>query len=396
MDEGIRNQRAPMQYRRFGSTGRMLSVITLGGMRYHHGWEPPRDELPARSIEQCRDCTARAFDAGINHIETAFGYGKSEGLYGRVLNQELSVPRSSYHLMTKSRAVNAAKQRETVEAQLRALQTDRIDLYAWHGLNSEADLATACAPGGPVETLHALKAEGVIGHVGFSTHAPLPVISRALDTGLFEFVNLHYYYFRQRNEAAVLRAAERDMGVFIISPNDKGGRLFRPPPRLRELTAPLTPIQWNARFCLRTPAVHTLSFGMTEPAHFDEMRGVLPVSAPLAGQDAAILSRMDAQLSRVPHADYEAWELENDASGINIPEVLRLRRMLLGWDMQHYGRYRYNMFGTGDSWYPGLKCTEENLARIDQGKLPRELNVLDLLRETHAALDNSDKPETGH
>jgi len=385
-----------MQYRRFGSTGKQLSVITLGGMRYHQGWTPPRDELPARSLDQCRDCVVRAFDAGINHIETAFGYGKSEHLYGRVLNEELGVPRSSYHLMTKARAMTAERQRETVEQQLRALRTDRIDLYAWHGLNSEADLATACAPGGPVEALHGLRRQGVIGHVGFSTHAPLPVILRALDSGLFEFVNLHYYYFRQRNEAAVRRAAELDMGVFIISPNDKGGRLFRPPPRLRELTAPLTPIQWNARFCLRTPEVHTLSFGMTEPAHFDEMRGVLPAQAPLSAQDAAILARMDAQLERVPHAGYEGWELETDPSGINVPEVLRLRRMLLGWDMQHYGRFRYNMFGTGDSWYPGQKCTDENLARMDRARLPRDVDVLALLRETHARLDTHDAPETGH
>jgi predicted aldo/keto reductase-like oxidoreductase len=396
MSETIRNQRAPMQYRRFGSTGHMLSVITLGGMRYHHGWEAPRDELPPRSIEQCRDCVERALDAGINHIETAYGYGKSEHLYGRVLNQELGVPRSRYHLMTKARSTTAEQVRKAVALQLAALRTDHVDFYAWHGMNSEADFAAACATGGPVEALHELRAQGVIGHIGFSTHAPLPVILQALDTGLFEFVNLHYYYFRQRNEPAVRRAAERDMGVFIISPNDKGGRLFRPPPRLSELTAPLTPIQWNARFCLRTPDVHTLSFGMTEPAHFEEMRGVLPVSAPLAPADAAILARLDAQLERVSHADYEAWELEGDPSGINIPEVLRLRRMLLGWDMQHYGRYRYNMFGTGDAWYPGLKCTEENLARIDRRVLPRDVDLLALLRETHAALDTREQPETGH
>lgn len=396
MTPPIRNQRAPMQYRRFGATELRLSVITLGGMRYHHGWESPRHELPARSIEQCRACVQRALDAGINHIETAWGYGKSETLYGRVLNQELGVPRSHYHLMTKSRGTTGDQMRKAVAAQLAALRTDHIELYAWHGLNSEEDLKTACAPGGPVETLHALKREGVIGHVGFSTHAPLEVILRAIDTGSFAFVNLHYYYFRQRNEPAVLRAAERDMGLFIISPNDKGGRLFRPPALLRELTAPLTPIQWNARFCLRTPAVHTLSFGMTEPAHFDEMLGVLPAATPLAAQDAQILARMDARLEHVPGAGYEGWELEHNPSGINVPEVLRLRRMLLGWDMQHYGRYRYNMFGTGDAWYPGEKCTEQNLARIDRGKLPREVDLRAMLREAHVRLDTAETPETGH
>src|SRR5690349_8106922 len=135
----IRNERAPMQYRRFGKTERALSVITLGGMRYVHGWESPRSELPAALIEQCKSCVQLALDAGINHIETAFGYGKSEGAYGRVLNQELNVPRDRYHLMTKGRPMSADDVRKLVDKQLRALGTSFIDLYAWHGLNTAAD-----------------------------------------------------------------------------------------------------------------------------------------------------------------------------------------------------------------------------------------------------------------
>jgi predicted aldo/keto reductase-like oxidoreductase len=392
----IRNQRAPMQYRRFGKTERALSVITLGGMRYVHGWESPRSELPAALLDQCRTCVQLALDAGINHIETAFGYGKSENAYGRVLNQELNVARERYHLMTKGRPMSADDVRKLVEKQLRALGTSFIDLYAWHGLNTAADFAAVCAPGGPAEALHALKREGVIGHVGFSTHAPLDVILQAIDTDLFEFVNLHYYYFRQRNAPAVRRAAEKDMGVFIISPNDKGGRLYAPSPLLRELTAPLTPIQWNARFCLGTPDVHTLSFGMTEPSHFDEMRGVTPASATLGELERTILARMDARRAHVPHVDYEAWEREHDASGINVPELLRLRSMLLGYDMRGFGRYRYNMFGTQGDWLPGVKADEEALEKLDVRGVPGGVDLKALLRETHAALGSEDAAETGH
>src|SRR5262245_31633696 len=96
-----RNERAPMQYRRFGRSNRALSVITLGGMRYHDGWTPPRDEVPARTLEQCRKTVLSALEIGINHIETAHGYGKSEHCYGRVLNEELRVPRDRYFFMTK-------------------------------------------------------------------------------------------------------------------------------------------------------------------------------------------------------------------------------------------------------------------------------------------------------
>jgi uncharacterized protein len=291
-----RGEKAPMQYRRFGKTNLALSVVTLGGMRYDHGWDSPREELPRRSIEQCRDVVRAAFDAGVNHIETAHGYVKSEGLYGKVLNEELRLPRDSYFFMTKGSPETGDDMQRLVERQLKTLGMDYFDSYAWHGINTPRRYRAALHPGGPVEALKRLQEQGVIRHVGFSTHGSYRLITDAISTGLFEFVNLHYYYFWQRNWGAVQLAAERDMGVFIISPNDKGGRLFDPPPLLRELTAPLTPIQYNARFCLRTPHVHTLSFGMTEPAHVAEMRGMFPVSVPLAPADQQRLQRLDARL----------------------------------------------------------------------------------------------------
>jgi predicted aldo/keto reductase-like oxidoreductase len=49
------------------------------------------------------------------------------------------------------------------------------------------------------------------------------------------------------------------MGVFIISPNDKGGKLYDPPAKLVDLCPPLTPMQFNALYCLARPQVHTLS-----------------------------------------------------------------------------------------------------------------------------------------
>jgi uncharacterized protein len=50
---------------------------------------------------------------------------------------------------------------------------------------------------------------------------------------LFESVNLHYYYLNQRNAPAVQLAHEEDMGVFIISPSDKGGMPYNPSDRLK-------------------------------------------------------------------------------------------------------------------------------------------------------------------
>lgn len=375
-----------MQYRRFGKTERQLSVITLGGMRFVHGWDRPRNQLPTDTIEHCRSCVQQALAHGINHFETAYGYVKSERVYGRVLTDELKLPRSSYHLMTKGAPKTADETKRMVDEQLAALRTDHVDFYAWHGVNNAELQATALAKGGPVETLHALKAQGLIREVGFSTHAPRELIVQALDTDLFAFVNLHYYYFFQRNAPVIARAAEKDMGVFIISPNDKGGRLYDPPPLLRELTAPLTPIQWNARFCLRSPHVHTLTFGMTAPAHFEQMAGALPASVPLDPQSTRILAALDARLPPDPNARYEGDELAPDASGIQIAELLRLRRMWKYYDMLGFAKYRYNCLKQPDHWYGGSFADDEHLAKVDRSALPRDIDVLGMLRETHRAL----------
>jgi predicted aldo/keto reductase-like oxidoreductase len=62
-----------MEYRRFGKTDKKISVITLGGMRFKHGWNEPRNEIPADTLQQCLETVQQSFAQGINHIETAWG-----------------------------------------------------------------------------------------------------------------------------------------------------------------------------------------------------------------------------------------------------------------------------------------------------------------------------------
>lgn len=377
---------AAMEYRRFGKTEKKVSVITLGGMRYKNVWEEPRHEIPADTLVECRETVRQAFDYGINMIETAYGYTKSETLYGKVLNQELNKARGSYLLMTKGHPKSAEATRRMLEEQLKDLQTDYIDFYAWHGINTQELLETACAPGGPVEELLRMKDEGIIGHVGFSTHAPLDVIIRAIETRMFDFINLHYYYFFQRNKAAIDLAECYDMGVFIISPNDKGGQLYNPPPKLSQLTAPLHPLQWNARFCLSHPAIHTLTFGLPKTAGFDQLRGIFPLQIPLSPTDALIKHRLDEQLLSDPYSAFDGYSMQNDPSGINIAELLRLRRLALCYDMESFARYRYNAFEGKGHWVPGAFPTSENMELIDLSRCPKNIPLRQLIQSTHEAL----------
>ena len=375
-----------MEYRRFGKTNKMVSVITLGGMRFKHGWNEPREFIPQDTLDQCRDTVEKALAQGINLVETAHGYIKSEHAYGRVLNDELKLKRDSYFLMTKGSPKTANDTRTMVGNQLKALKTDYLDFYAWHGMNNQALFEIACVKGGPVEELLKLKEEGIIKHVGFSTHAPLDVILKAIETDLFDFVNLHYYYFFQRNKAAIDLAEAKDMGVFIISPNDKGGQLSNSPKKLMELTAPLHPIQFNARFCLGHCGIHTLTFGLPVTVQFDHLNGIFPAPAPLSPEDAAIKQLLDDQKLLDQYANFDAYCMENDPSGLNIPEILRFRTLWKCYDMKDFGLYRYNMFQEKDHWFPGNFPTEENLKRIDLTRCPVDVPLIDLIKETHEEL----------
>ncbi len=373
-----------MEYRRFGKTEKMISVITLGGMRFKHVWEDPFDQIPEETQEQCNQLIQLAIENGINHFETADAYKKSETVYGRAF-QQLNIPRDSYFLMTKGATTSASEMRKMVENQLKILKTDYFDFYAFHGINNEEIMKQACQPGGAVDELLKMKEEGLIKHVGFSTHAPLQTIIRTIETNLFEFINLHYYYFNQRNEAAISFAEEKDMGVFIISPNDKGGQLYRAPQKVKNAIPHCSPIQWNARFCLQKPSVHTLSFGMTEPEHFKEMSGIFPTEIPFSGKNLESKFKLDQMITADPYAAYSGYEFEGDDSKIDIAEVLRLRKLWKCYDMLDFAKYRYKELKTENHWVRGVFANQNNIAKINKHKIPAHIPLEQLLTEAHNA-----------
>jgi len=374
-----------MEYRRFGKTEENISVITLGGMRFKDGWNPPRTYLPSDSVRNCIEITRQALALGINHIETAHGYMKSENLYGLAL-KELGTPRESFKMMTKGAPMTGEETRALVEEQLDSLNLDYLDFYGWHGINNEERLKAAVKSGGPVEVLHQLREEGLIRHVGFSTHGSLEIILQALNTNLFSFVNLHYYYFFQRNILALQLARKKDIGVFIISPNEKGGLLWKPSKKVEETCHPLTAIEFNGRFCLSHPEITTLSMGIHEPEHFAQNLSILNETDYASPGMLDIQAKMDISLSKISSLCTLCGECLPCPEEINIPEVLRFHNLLEAYNMKDYGEFRYNMFEGEGHWFPGnfaSKCTQcgDCLPRC-----PEKLEIPKLLKKTHKKL----------
>ncbi len=381
-----------MQYRRFGRTEISMPVFSCGGMRYQHGWEDlPLDEIPAESQANVAATISRAMELGINHIETVRGYGSSERQLGAILSQW---DRPSLIVQTKIAPLADANEfrREFLDS-LARLRLEHVDLLALHGINTFEHLWWATRRGGCLEMARQLVAEGKARHVGFSTHGETDLIEAALVGGQFDYINLHWYYIFQRNWHAIEMAKSLDMGVFIISPSDKGGMLYRPSTRLVELCQPLHPLVFNCLFCLARAEIHTLSLGAAQPSDFDLQCSSLELLPRAARLLPPITDRLDRAWRKVVGSEGESllaslplWH--NTPGYVNIPVILWLRWLLLAFDMREYAQMRYNLLGRGGHWFGGLGG--DHVRELDWEKLladsPFAEQIPAWIAETHRLL----------
>jgi uncharacterized protein len=383
-----------MKYRRFGRTEIQMPVFSCGGMRYQQSW----DDIEAAKVEESgqrnlEETILRALELGINHIETARGYGSSEMQLGWILPR---LPREKLIVQTKvAPFATAAEFRATFEQSMRYLKLEHVDLLSIHGVNNAELLEWTIRAGGCLEEARKIQREGRCKHIGFSTHATNDVIVRAIETDAFDYVNLHWYFVNELNWPAVQAATRHDMGVFIISPNDKGGKLYSPPEKLRQLCAPLTPMQWNDLWCLSRPEIHTLSIGAANPRDFDEHVHALSHYEQAADITAPIEQRLRDAMESVLGGDWcRSWSdgLPNyvDAPGqINIQEILRLYTYAKGLGLIDWGKMRYNLLGgAGGHWFPGELATNFEDAEIVRACSTSKFaaKIPAILRATHTLL----------
>lgn len=362
-----------MKYRRFGKTEMNLSVLTFGCM-----------QLPLTDEETATRTIHRAVELGINHLETARGYQDSEIRLGKALK---SLRRDELYITTKIPPKDSEDEmRRAIEESLQRMDLDYMDNFDVHGINNE-ELLEQTLKSGTLKAIHKAMDEGLIRHLGFSGHGPLDIILAAIDTQEFESVNLHYYYVFQRNLPAIRRAAELDMGVFIISPTNMGGQLFKAPQKMEDLCAPYTPIEINQRFLLSMNEVHTLSCGPTYPNEFEPHLQAIEMVGPLTAHEREILSRLDSTFDILGNTYCSGC---NDClpcpQDVRIPEVLRLRNLTHSLNMEDYGRFRYQMFENAGHWYPGRKAKYCNECGDCLPRCPLQLNIPPLLFETHDRL----------
>jgi hypothetical protein len=216
-------------------------------------------------------------------------------------------------------------------------------------------------------------------------------------------VNLHWYWVNDRNWPAVEDAVKHDMGVFIISPNDKGGKLYEPSDKLVRLCAPLSPMVFNDLYCLMRPQVHTLSIGAARPTDFDahvEALGLLDQAEQLV---PPVVARLEEEMKRVLGADWLArWqegvpEWGQVPGGINVWEILRLWNYAKSLDMVEFGKMRYNLLGNAGHWFPGVNATTLGDHDLSEclANSPFRDKIPAVLAEAHALLAGEEVKRLG-
>ena len=244
-----------MQYRVDPRTGRRLSVLGLGCMRFPGSVPGRPDQRRAEAI------IARAVERGVNYLDTAYLYPGNEAVVGAALE----------HL--------------------------GIDYYLIHNITSPAQWTRLVGLG--IEAwIGRQKAAGRIGAIGFSYHGSAGDFSLVLDAYDWDFCQIQYNYANERYQAGtagLAAAAGRGLAVFVMEPL-LGGRLAGKLPasarRIFDQAADrmvgeglgavelATPAAWGLSWVWDHPEVTMVLSGMTSPEMVDENAHIATAALP--------------------------------------------------------------------------------------------------------------------
>ncbi|MFC1820522.1 aldo/keto reductase [Thermodesulfobacteriota bacterium] len=190
-----------------GKTGLEVNRLGFGG-------------IPIQRVDEKRavETVLHAVEGGVDFIDTARGYTTSEQRIGMALQQT----DRKVVLATKSHSRASDKIRADLEKSLETLQRDYIDIYQCHGIRNDEDYEKVIAPGGAFEELNRAKEEGLIGHIGATSHN-LDLVERILEDGFFETIMICFSFLEPAaGEKIIPKAISKGIGVIAMKPFSGG------------------------------------------------------------------------------------------------------------------------------------------------------------------------------
>jgi predicted aldo/keto reductase-like oxidoreductase len=211
---GAAAAKAKMQYRPFGKTGHMSSLLCFGGVM-----------LDGESPETADWAVRYAVEHGVNHFDVAPSYGNAELRLGPALKRY----RDKVFLSCKTQKRTAKEAEAEFHESLKRLQTDHFDLYQFHWLDQSEDLNTVTGPGGAWEFFQKIRQQGLVKFLGITGHRPktqLEALRRMpLDTVMFpvSFVEWKNTYVSGHEVTPLLEyAKQHHLGVVALKATSGG------------------------------------------------------------------------------------------------------------------------------------------------------------------------------
>lgn len=288
--QAIVKERTEVIYRTLGKTGLKVSALGFGAMRL-----PMTDDGEQVDREKALPMIRRAFDGGVNYIDSAVGYCNKDSQ--RVVGEALEAwfadghPRDSIVLSTKNPHYDKSDPDgwwKNLEDSLERCRVDHIDVYHHHFLNWKNYTEHVDGGDGLYKLMEKARDQGLIRHIAFSFHDTPENLVKVIDSGRFESMTVQYNLIDQKNADAIAHARESGMGVVVMGPVG-GGRLGATAGPLGEaLPGDVTTTPELAlRFVLANPDVTVALSGMSEMSHVEENLATASREEPLSPAEKA-------------------------------------------------------------------------------------------------------------
>lgn len=192
-----------MEKRILGRTNLEVSVIGFGG-------------IPIQRVDQSMaiELINKAYEYGINFIDTARGYNQSEGLIGQALE---IIGREKFYLATKSMKRDYAGILEELEISLNQLKTTYIDLFQFHNVRTFEELDFILSHNGALKGIKEAREKGLVKEIGITSHSP-EILFKAIDTGEFSTIQCPYNPVELQAEELFEKAKKMNIGVIVMKP----------------------------------------------------------------------------------------------------------------------------------------------------------------------------------
>ena len=386
-----------MNTRTFGTLEWKPSALGFGAMRL-----PTRSEKrPGTSSHQMEDVDGsraielirRAIDLGINYVDTARPYhqGESERIVGSALRNGY---RYKVKLATKltfsPRWIRSADDFDPfLDDQLKRLQTDHIDFYLLHALQKTR--WPALREMGVLDWAERAKADGRIGHLGFSFHDDYPLFEEIVDAYDWTFCQILYNYMDidfQAGTRGLRYAASKGLAVSVMEPL-RGGQLARTPPETvasiwEEADEVRTPVEWALRWLWHQSEVSIVLSGMSTLEQLEQnVKSASSAEAGcLSGDELARYDRVRAAyraLSPIPCSNCRYCQ--PCPHGVPIPEIFALYN-----EKVMYGEHGQGFTAFSDYGASRLLTKECIACGACEAACPQQIKIIERLRDARTYL----------